>query len=265
MVARMRPHVAPPGRLVVLAVVVAAGLALSLVTTPPLLWVLAAVVILVACIGSDQLIHAHWRQHRRARRRYDITLWIFPALIVAGGFLVLRLPFFASAAVVVVGIVVATLLFGGVVVCQLHSLSSDDPHYAFARFVLTLLAYLSAFGIYSAIYAPRVRSLYSATAIIVVTFLICLEIFRGHQVNGRRAALYAGILGLVVGEMTWALNYWLVSPLAGGLLMLVVLYLAAGIVQSHMTGELTARTLVEFGSVAAAAVALVLGVGFFAQ
>lgn len=247
--------------LVVLAAVVAAGLALSLLTAPPLLWLLAAVVVAVACLGSDQLIHSHWRQHRRRRRRYDLTLWIFPALIVVGGFLVLRLPFFGSGPAVVVGIALTTLLFAGVVVCQLHSLSSEDPHYALARFVLTLLAYLSAFGIYSSIYAPRARSLYSATAVTVVTFLICLELFRGHEVNGRRATLYAGVLAIAVGEVTWALNYWLVSPLAGGLLMLVVLYVGAGIVQSHMTGELKPRTLVEFGGVAAAAVGLVLGVG----
>jgi hypothetical protein len=248
--------------LVVLAAVVAAGLALSLLAAPPLLWLLAAVVIAVACLGSDQVIHAHWRRHRRRRRRYDITLWIFPALIVAGGFLVLRLPFFGSPAAIVVGIALTTLLFAGVVVCQLHSLSTDDPHYPLARFLLTLLSYLSAFGIYSSIYAPRVRSLYSATAVTIVTFLICLELFRGHEVNGRRATLYAVVLGFMVGEVTWALNYWLVSPLAGGLLMLVVLYVGAGIVQSHMTGELKPRTLVEFGGVAAAAVGLVLGVGF---
>lgn len=249
--------------LVVLAAIVAAGLAVSLLTGPPLLWLLAALVVLVACLGSDQLIHAHWRKHRRQRRRYDMTLWIFPALIVVGGFLLLRLPFFGSPASIVLGIGLITVLFGGVVVCQLHSLSSEDSHYALARFVLTLLAYLSAFGIYSSIYAPRVRSAYSATAVTVVTFLICLELLRGHEVNGRRATLYAAILGLMVGEITWALNYWLVSPLAGGLLMLVVLYVGAGIVQSHMTRELGPRTLVEFGGVAVAAVALVLGVGFF--
>jgi O-antigen/teichoic acid export membrane protein len=113
--------------LVVLAAAVAAGLALSLLASPPLLWLLAAVVIAVACLGSDQLIHAHWRRHRRLRRRYDITLWIFPALIVAGGFLVLRLPFFGSPAAIVAGIALTTVLFAVVVVCQLHSLSSEDP------------------------------------------------------------------------------------------------------------------------------------------
>jgi hypothetical protein len=246
--------------LVLLATIVAAGLGLSLITTPPLLWLLAATVIGTACLGSDQLIHAYWRQHRR-RRRYDLTLWIFPALIVAGGFLVLRLPFFNSGPAVALGIAATTALFGAVVVCQLHSLSSEDQHYALARFVLTLLVYLSAFGIYSAIYAPRVRSAYSATAITIVTFLLCLELFRGQQVDGRRATIYAGVLGLSVGEVTWALNYWLISPLAGGLLMLVVLYVGAGITQSHMTGELSGRTLLEFTGVALAAVLLVLGAG----
>lgn len=248
-------------RLVLLAAVVAAGLGLSLITPPPWLFVLAATAIGVACIGSDQLIHAYWRQHRRHRRRYDITLWIFPALIVAGGFLVLRLPFFSTGAVVALGIGAATLLFAAVVVCQLHSLSTEDGHYALARFVLTLLVYLSAFGIYSAIYAPRIRSAYSATAVVVVTMLLCLELFRGQTVDGRRAATYAVVLGLAVGEVTWALNYWLVSPLAGGLLMLVVLYAGAGIAQSHMSGELNGRTLLEFAGVAAAAILLVLGVG----
>ena len=147
---------------------------------------LAASVIAVACVGSDQLIHAHWRQRRR-RRRYDLTLWIFPALIVAGGFLVLRLPFFNSGPAVAVGIAATTLLFAAVVVCQLHSLSTEDPRYPLARFVLTLLVYLSAFGIYSAIYAPRVRAAYSATAVTIVTVLLCLELFRGQTVDGRRA------------------------------------------------------------------------------
>lgn len=247
-------------RLVLLAAVVAAGLGLSLITTPPLLWALAGVVIATACVGADQLIHAHWRARRR-RRRYDLLLWIFPALVVAGGFLVLRLPFFDSGLAVVAGVGVATGLFVAVVVCQLHSLSNDDPHYRLARFVLSLLAYISAFGMYSAIYAPRLRSLYSATAVTIVTVLICLELFRGQMVDGRRAFLYAAVLGLAVGEVTWALNYWLIGPLAGGLLLLAVLYVGAGIVQSHLSGQLTRRTLVEFAGVGGAAVALVLGVG----
>lgn len=247
-------------RLALLGTVVAAGIGLSLAITPPLLWALAAIVIATACVGSDQLIHAYWKQHRR-RRRYDVTLLIFPALIVAGGFLVLRLPFFSSGAAVALGIAATTLLFVAVVVCQVHSLSSEDQHYHVARFTLTLVAYVTAFGMYSAIYAPRVRSLYSATAITLVTALICLELLRGQSVDGRRAALYAGILGLAVGQIAWALNYWPVSPLAGGLLMLVVLYVGAGVAQTHLGGELSRRTLLEFAGVGGVAVALVLGVG----
>jgi hypothetical protein len=249
-------------RVAVLAVIVAAGLSLSLITPSPWVFALAAATIVVACLGSDQIIHGYWRQHlRRQRRRYDITLWIFPALIVAGSFLVLRLPFFNSTVAIGLGVAAATLLFGAVVVCQLHSLSTEDQHYPLARFVLTLLVYLSAFGIYSAIYAPRIRSAYSATAVFLVTMLLCLELFRGQSVDGRRAATYSVVLGLAVGEVTWALNYWLVSPLAGGLLMLVVLYAGAGIAQTHMSGELSGRTLLEFSGVAAAAILLVLGVG----
>ena len=243
-----------------LAGVVAAGLGLSLITTPPLLWLLAGTVIATACVGADQLIHAHWRA-RRSRRRYDLLLWIFPALVVAGGFLVLRLPFFGSGPAVVLGVAAATGLFVAVVVCQLHSLSNDDPRYRLARFVLSLLAYISAFGMYSAIYAPRLRSAFSATAVTIVTVLICLELFRGQLVDGRRALLYAAVLGLAVGEVTWALNYWAIGPLAGGLLLLAVLYVGAGIVQSHLSGQLTRRTLIEFAGVGSAAVALVLGVG----
>jgi hypothetical protein len=80
-------------------------------------------------------------------------------------------------------------------------------------------------------------------------------------IDGRRALLYAAVLGLAVGEVTWALNYWLIGPLAGGLLLLAALYVGAGIVQSHLVGQLTRRTLIEFAGVGGAAVALVLGVG----
>lgn len=245
-------------RLLLLAGVVAGGLGLSLITTPPLLWALAGSVILTACVGADQMIHAHWRQQRR-RRRYDLALWIFPAVVVAGGFLVLRLPFFESGTAVALGVAAATGLFVAVVICQLHSLSPEDRHYRLARFVLSLLAYLTAFGMYSAIYAPRGRSLYSATAVVFVTVLVCLELFRGHAIDGRRALLYAGVLGLAVGEVTWALNYWLISPLAGGLLLLAALYVGAGIVQSHLAARLTPRTALEFVAVGAGAVGLVAG------
>ena len=247
-------------RLVLLAAVVAAGLGISLLTTPPLLFLLAISVILAACVGSDQLIHAHWRQ-RRGRRRYDLTLWIFPALIVAGGFLVLRLPVFSTGTTVAIGIAIATGLFVAVVVCQLHSLSVEDDHYQIARFLLTLLVYLSAFAIFSAIYAPRARSAYAATATTIVTILLCLELFRGQEINGRRAVIYSGIVGLAVGQITWALNYWLVSPVAGGVLLLVALYCCTGIVRGHLSHQLTRAMIVEFAGTAVLAVALILGTG----
>jgi hypothetical protein len=63
---------------------------------------------------------------------------------------------------------------------------------------------------------------------------------------------------LLLGESAWALNYWRLSAVAGGMILLLVFYNVVGVVQQLLLGRLTRRMLVEFGVVSVIAFALIL-------
>ena len=73
-----------------------------------------------------------------------------------------------------------------------------------------------------------------------------------------RRGLLAGIVALVMGQSTWALNYWRLSPLAAGLWLLLIFYLFTGLAQQQLVGRLTRRALFEFGGVVVGGVVVIL-------
>ena len=60
-----------------------------------------------------------------------------------------------------------------------------------------------------------------------------------------------------MGQITWALNYWTVSPVAGGAFLLLVFYFVTGVSREHLWGRLTRRTVFEYATVALAGVAVI--------
>lgn len=237
-------------RLVVLVSLVLVGLAFSLVIEPPAVWLLSAILIAVVCVGTDHVIHLHWRVHIR-RRRYAVTMWVLPALLVLGATLFLRLPLFSSGIAVVAGLIVTGVLLALVIVAEYRTIDPDDPLYSTARFILNIVAYLTAFALYVTIYGTKARSLLTATAITIVSTLIALELLRGVEARVARHWLYAGVCGLILGEITWGLNYWTVPGLVGGVFLLLAFYASTGLVQNYLSGSLDRRIAAEFGLVTA--------------
>lgn len=235
-------------RLVVLISLILIGLAFSLVIEPPAMWLLTVVLVALVCFGTDHVIHLHWRAHAR-RHRYAVSLWIVPALLVLGAALFLRLPIFSTGVAVVAGLAVTGVLLALIIVCEYHTLDPRDPLYSTARFVLNVVGYLVVFTLYTTIYASKARSLFTATAIAVVSALIALELLRGVEDRVDRNWLYAGICGLVMGEITWALNYWVLPGLVGGVFLLLSFYALTGLVQHFLSGLFNRRLAVEFGLV----------------
>ena len=59
--------------------------------------------------------------------------------------------------------------------------------------------------------------------------------------------MLAGIVGLALAEATWPLNYWAASFLLGGALLLVIFYVATGLIQNHLESTLSKRVFWEYG------------------
>lgn len=186
-------------------------------------------------------------------RRLDPVAWIGPVLLTLTTFLFLRL--LAGMVERSVGLgVFAFFLLGELV--ALHYRHDERPQVReWSYFFLDFSLYLTAFFLFGAIYALRLRSLFSATALVVLAFLLALALLRRFASRGE-ALLYAAGVGLAVGEVTWPLNYWALGGLSGGAFLLIVFYVLVSLSRQRFQGKLTARLLWEYGLVLLLAIAL---------
>jgi hypothetical protein len=197
---------------------------------------------------------------------------LLPGLLAVGFVLFLRL--FENGIAQVVVLALAAASFAAVYWGQAHGSHIRDPLFGLAQTALNVTAHVCAFLLFTTIYGLKVRSLYSASATGIVAFLLVFELLARdtawhkamrRPVEGRRStvALLALVAGLVVGELTWGLNYWAaLTTLVGGAFLLVVFYVTHGILSHYVDHSLDRRMLVEFGVVAGLGILAVFGSAF---
>ena len=145
-----------------------------------------------------------------------------------------------------------------IIVAEYRTVDPSDPRYNLARLGLNVAAYLIALVLFALIYRIKARALLSATATAAGSGLLALELLRDTRQSPRRTGLYALIVGLVMGEVIWALNYWRMRSLTAGMSLLLAFYVLTGLSQQAVLGRLSRRVLLEFGLVALVGVALLL-------
>jgi hypothetical protein len=217
----------------------------------PVALLLAALAITVSA-GMDLVLRGEARYHPTP------DLFILPAALVVGG--VLFISHLASGIAIVAGLAALAALLFVVFWAEVVSLSGRARREVAERRVpeaaLVVIVYVTAFLLYAAIYQSKTRSLFSAPAIIVVTFLLALRQLRlaADSAPLPQALVFAGVVALAAGEVTWALNYWPLNGLLGGAFLLASFYFLIGIFTHHLQGRLTRRLLAEYGAISAASV-----------
>lgn len=195
--------------------------------------------------GSPEL-----RTHRQA-----FILWSAPGLLVAAGLWVAHLlpgEYLAAVAAAAAATTLVLLLSLGI------GLRPDARRYRVGRFVANLILYLVVFLLYALIYHTKERSLFTATSIGLVTLVAALEILRparGTQAAGLGLPVLAA---LIVAEVTWALNYWLVGGVVGGALLLLTFYVFSGLLLAIQEGGIDRRIVVEYGIVGTVGLAAIM-------
>jgi intracellular septation protein A len=121
---------------------------------------------------------------------------------------------------------------------------------------MNALTYCVALILFLVVYRSRVRSIISATEVMLISGLLALELLRGSERPASLITLYAAIAGLVLGQATWALNYWRLDSLTGGLVLLLLFYDVVGLSQHAVQGHINRRVLLEYGLITIAALAL---------
>jgi hypothetical protein len=218
-------------------------------------WLLVTLMVGLVCTGTNLILHDHPHLREHTGRPIYVS-WILPG-VLAGllAYLLARAPtwplWIGGLVLVGVGISLA-------VSAEYTAVSPDSPGYPMARLGLNVLAYLLAFTLFAIIYNTRSRSLVTATLTLFTGTLLALDLLSVADVEFRRVLLFAGIVGLITGESTWALNYWQISAWAGGLFLLLIFYTAVNVAHQHLLERLSGSILAEFAVVAVIVLTIIL-------
>ena len=188
------------------------------------------------------------------QRRGNLA-WVLPGVTAISSMLLVRLyhtPLAASLGGLALFVVMVVTI-----VTHYHLRDERESVRALASVVLSFLTHACAFFLLTMIYSNKWRSMYSATAIALATVLMLLQMTDGEEIAWLRRLLYALVGGLLLGQATWALNYWAATGWSGGALLLVFFYLCAGLITQNIRNTLTHRVLAEYIAVAGIAFVIV--------
>lgn len=210
--------------------------------------VLGVLLVALTAAGTDTIVRAvDGRAH--IDLRYTVTFWILPCLVtIAAATASARL--FDTPSAWLLSLVLLGGLLALVVDAEHRTIDLDGPFYRRARLGLNIATYGAALALYATIYGLQVRSLVSAPLVMLVTFPLALELLRSTEEAYRQSWLHAAVVALILGELTWALNAWGLSAMAGGGLLLIAFYCLSGLAQQHLAGRLRRRVLIEYLSTA---------------
>jgi hypothetical protein len=184
------------------------------------------------------------------------TNWILPSLVVLSAITLLGV--YQGTTSIAFGAVITFLgLSFGVPARHMMMLSGDAGRER-ARVIFTMLVHGIAFLTLSMIYIHKARSLFSATAVLIVGVLLLIALSEGEDDVFTRRFVYALVGGLMLGQVTWGLNYWQATGWTGGAVLLVCFYLYGGVILTHLRRGVEVRDVIEYGAVSALAFGIVV-------
>jgi hypothetical protein len=221
-------------------------------------WLIAVLLAALTAAGVNSIARTHPRVHL-GNARYIFILWIVPVLIVVGATMVLSLASVKLyGAFGLIGVALAGAFMVAVIVGEYVTIDLNDRWYNAARLGVNLAVYLASLVLFTTIYSWKIRSLYSSTAIGVSSALMALELLRGSESDFGRTWLYGAAVGLAMGEIVWALNYWNATGFVGGAMLLLFFYALTGITQQYLWNRLNRIVFVEFAVIVGGAMIMLL-------
>ncbi len=219
---------------------------------------------ILVCAGVDSLVRSNLAraplkaEAQPSRRRpsglaISAMFWPLPALIAILGLVALQsMAWWGYRVGLALGVGAAVAV---IIVLQLATQSLYSTPRRGLRLVLNGVAYGIAYVLFSLIFGARQRSLISGTAVLAVSGVLALELLRNTETAAWRPWLYAALLALAMGQLTWVLNYTRLDNRTGGALLLLAFYVLTGLTQQYLWERLSRRVVAEY------VVVLALGLG----
>ena len=210
-------------------------------------WVLSLLLVGLSCAGTEAIMRTHPLVRQRIVR-FTFPTWILPGLTSLA--LVQSLPRSPNLLYWLIGLAVGGGILAWLILGNYHALYADEHPTTAVQTGLAVSGYLLALVFFAVIYRTRMRSLVTATSVALVALLISLTILYSEKQSMRRVFLYCTVVGLILGETTWALNYWRANVLSVGVFLVLLFYVLIGIIREHIRDSLSWRVIVELLSVA---------------
>lgn len=183
------------------------------------------------------------------------TAWIFPA-VTTFAIVMLLAVYHSLTAIIGIALGSFALLVAGAITRH-HLFDVDDVARQRARGIYTILIHVVAFLSLSMVYINKVRSLFSATAVLLFAALLLLQLTEGEDALFARRLVYALVGGVMLGQATWVLNYWRATGWTGGAALLIFFYFAAGLIAAEVRRGAGRRDVIEFGGIGAVALGII--------
>jgi hypothetical protein len=248
-----------PGRLpaIVLAILMSGMFAMFLLIEPTPMW-LALLSAIVAAIGTDGVLRSIRREVFEVEEGPDTVPHLFlPALFALSVPLLIEenLPSYW----VIPAALVAGFTFVLVVLAEVPAEAEEDDEFrGRARFVSVASTYFVAFALFSLTYVFELGLRESVITIALVSVLLAFELLREGEIDPLETLLLACVVGVVVAEARWVLQYMPLDRYPAGLALLLTFYFVTGMVHAYMTRHIGRAVTVEYSVVTGVGLALVI-------
>jgi len=135
----------------------------------------------------------------------------------------------------------------------------EGPLHGVARFMAASATYFVAFALYSLVYAFDVPLAAAVVAVTLMSVLLAVELLRDGEIDPIETLVFSGVVGAVVGEARWVLQFLPLDGYLAGLALLLLFYFMTGVAHAYITRSLGPQVAVEYGVVAALGIVLVVG------
>jgi hypothetical protein len=217
----------------------------------------------LTAVGVEYIMRAHPKFGTGGLGGYSFLFWILPTLatLAATWFTPTLYDNQGGLLLWLAGLGVAALLLAGLILAEYRTIDPEDPANTMSRLLLNLFTYLSALVLFTAVYEAKLRSLLSASLVALFAGILALALLRAERSATYRTWSLAAVCGLVLGQATWALNYWGIKGLAGGGLLLLAFYFFGGLSQQRILNRFSRLVLLEFAVVGGIGLAVLANTG----
>lgn len=211
--------------------------------------IMALLLSALTAVGVEYIMRAHPDFGHTGDMRYSFLFWILPTLVTLAATWFTPPLLFLNIFIWLGGLTLTAVALSAVIMAEYRTINPGDRIYTAARLLLNIISYLGALVLFTAIYGSKLRSALSASSVMVLATILALALLRAERSATGRTWTYAIICGLVLGEATWALNYWGVGGLAGGGLLVLIFYFFTGLSQQRLLNRFSRPVLIEFSIV----------------